>query len=738
MNRYLRLSLGLMVLASLMGWPKPAASIAPSAPQNFYTVSTFADGTAACSGINCPSLRSAILQSNALAGDDDIFLPAGIYTVTLAGSGENAGLTGDLDIAPLASTDKLTIQGSGALSTIIDGGALDRVLDVLSGTLVLKDLTVRNGGGAGRHGLNVRPGTSATLERSTVLQNAGEGLLIDGSIVTLNASAVLSNTDSGLHVKNGGVVYLNNVTIADNIADSGGGLNIEWSSASLNNVTVTSNTVSSTGGGIFRSGASITNSVVVRNSLIGTNSADSGNPDCAATLNTVVYSLIQNTQGCSLSVSVGNLLGQSPVLGQLQNNGGDTWTQAPGPGSPIINAGDPAGCRNHLDALFTADQRGTGRPQGSACDMGAYEVPAAQFLATTYTAAESVGNASITVNLDGPSALTVTVPYTASAGTATAGSDFTPVTGALTIPASAASASFPVTVISDTLDEPSETVSLSIGQPTGALLETPTTATLTIQDDDASPSVALASALYTATEPSGSALITATLSAASGWPITITYATSNGTALAGSDYTAVSNQLAFAPGLTRTTFTVPVINDNQYESNETLGLTLSNPQNAVLGAPNTATLTLVSEDPPRTYLPLMLNNYLACYTGANEIEPNGSAAQATGPLCFGQTYAGAVNSAGDNDYYTFVWQGTGSFSVDVTPIGSSPNWQAQFYYQVVDGDHLVGYLAGTDMAFHFACPGHNGAYPCAGATGQYYLRLVMPGGSGYTVRVSSP
>lgn len=62
----------------------------------------------------------------------------------------------------------------------------------------------------------------------------------------------------------------------------------------------------------------------------------------------------------------GNLTAD-PLLGPLQDNGGFTLTQAPGPGSPAVDAGDPANCSG-------VDQRGVARPQGPRCDIGAVEV----------------------------------------------------------------------------------------------------------------------------------------------------------------------------------------------------------------------------------------------------------------------------------------------------------------------------------------------------------------------------
>ena len=69
---------------------------------------------------------------------------------------------------------------------------------------------------------------------------------------------------------------------------------------------------------------------------------------------------------CNLS-SVGDLPNTDPLLGPLQDNGGPTETHALLPESPAIDAGDNAACPS-------TDQRGIIRPQGSACDIGAFEL----------------------------------------------------------------------------------------------------------------------------------------------------------------------------------------------------------------------------------------------------------------------------------------------------------------------------------------------------------------------------
>ena len=77
---------------------------------------------------------------------------------------------------------------------------------------------------------------------------------------------------------------------------------------------------------------------------------------------------------------------------------------------------------------------------------------------------------------------------------------------------------------------------------------------------------------------------------------TVDYATSNGSATAGQDYTATSGTLSFAAGESDKTFAVPIVNDNIAEGPQTFTITLSNPSGGTLGSPSAMTVTINSND----------------------------------------------------------------------------------------------------------------------------------------------
>ncbi|HMJ86973.1 MAG TPA: choice-of-anchor Q domain-containing protein, partial [Vicinamibacterales bacterium] len=367
----------------------------------FIVTKTFDTNDGVC-GADC-SLREAINAANANPGSDVIVLPAGTYRLGIPGAGEDAGATGDLDI-----TDTLAINGAGTADTIVDGGALDRVFHLhLGGSVLMRDLTVRNGsvlqangGGIYNHqGIltmvncaisgNVADGGSVPFAIESHVR--GGGLFMDGGALTLEnctvsgnqVRAVAADVIGGGMCVNAGTVNVRNSTISGNSASSPGGaghgggifdaagvINLQSTTISANSVagSLTITEPTSIGGGIENQSAS--GSLTLTSTIVAGNSAVVG-PDCHGdTYRSGGYNLAGKPGApCvfQLGVMTGNLLDADAKLGPLQDNGGPTLTHALLTGSPAIDVVPPALCP-------ATDQRGVSRPQGSACEMGAFEV----------------------------------------------------------------------------------------------------------------------------------------------------------------------------------------------------------------------------------------------------------------------------------------------------------------------------------------------------------------------------
>jgi hypothetical protein len=185
-----------------------------------------------------------------------------------------------------------------------------------------------------------------------------------------------------------------------------------------------------------------------------------------------------------------------------------------------------------------------------------------------------------TVRLSAPSNQAVTVNYATADGSAEAGSDYQAASGTLTIPAGQTTGMITVLVNGDRLPEANETFFVNLSSPVNATVADDQ-GVGTILDDE--PRISIGDRTVTeGNTGSTSATFTVTLSAAYDVPVTVQYATANGTAMAGSDYQAVSGMLTIPAGQTTGTITVLVNGDRPAESNETFVVNLSNPTNAAI------------------------------------------------------------------------------------------------------------------------------------------------------------
>lgn len=212
---------------------------------------------------------------------------------------------------------------------------------------------------------------------------------------------------------------------------------------------------------------------------------------------------------------------------------------------------------------------------------------------------ESSANATFTVTLSTPSTLTVSVDYATSNGTATAGTDYQSTTGTLTFAPGETTKSINVPLINDTVDEPSESFFLNLTNATNALILDNQGQGI-ITDNDAAPSLSINNTSVTEGDSgTTSATFIVTLSAASGFTVTVNYVTADGTATAGTDYQTTSGTLTFTPGQTTQTITVVVNGDTTFEPDETFFVNLAGPTNATLtDASGQGTITNDDAAPP--------------------------------------------------------------------------------------------------------------------------------------------
>jgi hypothetical protein len=192
-------------------------------------------------------------------------------------------------------------------------------------------------------------------------------------------------------------------------------------------------------------------------------------------------------------------------------------------------------------------------------------------------------NAVFTVTVSPAATQNVTVNFATSNGTATAGADYLASSGMLTIPAGQTTGTITVTVNGDLLDEPDETFSVNLSNPTNAII-VDGQGLGTIIDDDPPPSLSIDDTNVTEGN-SGTeiAIFTVSLSAASGKTVTVNFSTAGGTATAGSDYNSTSDMLTFNPGETTKSINVTVIGNTIVEADETFFVNLASPVNATIG-----------------------------------------------------------------------------------------------------------------------------------------------------------
>jgi predicted outer membrane repeat protein len=219
--------------------------------------------------------------------------------------------------------------------------------------------------------------TTSTFDTNYAQNNiTSGGAICNGGTLTITNSTLSNNSSGGNNTGYGGAIYnyagtliVTNSTFSGNAAaTSGGAIYSNGGTVQISNSTFGNNPENIGGGGALSNAGG---SVLIQNSIVA-NGANGGN--CAGTITSDGYNL--SSDGTCNFRSKGDLNNKNPMLSALHKNGGPTQTMALPIGSPALDAGNPAGCRDFFRNLLTTDQRGMRRPGGretTGCDMGAYE-----------------------------------------------------------------------------------------------------------------------------------------------------------------------------------------------------------------------------------------------------------------------------------------------------------------------------------------------------------------------------
>ncbi|MGQ0501927.1 MAG: choice-of-anchor Q domain-containing protein, partial [Panacagrimonas sp.] len=413
MNPITRTGAGALLLAGL--------GLSTAAQASTFTVTNLNDDDN-CSVGYC-TLRGAVNNANLNLGDDVVDATGIAGTITLNGT--------EIEV-----TDNVTIVGPGAQVLAVSGNDRSRIFNVAaSGTLSLADLTLTGGrapdgsyGASGQSGGAILSAGTLSINHCTLSANqagnsghndlrdgrggGGGAIASSGTLSMTNSTLSANRAGNGSHdyptgdaggdggaIASSGTLNITNSTLSANQAGNGGdgdyygggggngGAIASSGTLSMTNSTLSDNRTGAGGGGALGSGGggngggiftsspmapALANSLLANNgsNCWGTPTDDGGNLDDGSSCGFTALT--------SLSNAIAN-------LGPLQDNGGPTQTYALLAGSAAIDAGIASACTG-------TDQRGVIRPQGPACDIGAFELePASRYTLSVILAGTGSG-----------------------------------------------------------------------------------------------------------------------------------------------------------------------------------------------------------------------------------------------------------------------------------------------------------------------------------------------------------
>jgi ELWxxDGT repeat protein len=290
--------------------------------------------------------------------------------------------------------------------------------------------------------------------------------------------------------------------------------------------------------------------------------------------------------------------------------------------NPGNAASDPRELTNVNETLFfTADDGSHGR------ELWTVPAPAnppgqLQLDADTYLVDETDGGITITVTRTNGSGGQVAVDYATSDGTGIAGTDYAATSGTLTFQNGQTSRTVFIPILDDhTNQESDETFNFTLSNPAdGATLGTPASAVVTTHEDaEMSGALQFDASSYMVNETDGTVTLNILRTGGTDGTVSVHYATADGTALAGTDYTSASGALTFTDGEDRKSIVIPILDDDQTgEADESFSIALDSPTGgATLGNPAVANVAIAEDqDQGTAVLQFQKANY-------HVAEPNG-------------------------------------------------------------------------------------------------------------------
>ncbi len=511
------------------------------------------------------SLRQALLDVNAVGG--------GFITFNVAPGGAQI-------IQPLSPLPAITAPVN--LDARTQPGYAGTPLIHLDGALVSGDGLTMEGGFSTVQGLTIhgfatgagmvmRNAGNNALLRCHISANGANGLLVDqagnnsiGGDTTATANVIAFNGGDGVRVLAG----LNNRVTANAIfSNSSAGLSLSGT-AVANDPGDTD-----TGPNQLQNYPVLTDATSLGALAGALNSSANGD---------YLLQFFANTACDDSGSGEGETwLGSLPVITDANGDAAFTFNFTPMPGKSFVTA--------------TATDT-TGNTSAFSPCQRIRVIPVVSVIATDAVAAEPSNPGTFAVSHTGPTDADLVIAYGVG-GTAGSGTDYSPVSGTVTIPAGTNSAAITIAPFDDDLVELTKTVIVTLATNAEYVLGSNRVATVMLLDNELGAVSVRNVAMNEGQTGTNNLIFTVSLSAPVSPTVTINYATSDGTARAGTDYIARAGTVSFPPGSTNQTIAVGVLGDAQLEDDEWFALSLSGAVNATLTVTR-AVGTIYNDDTP--------------------------------------------------------------------------------------------------------------------------------------------